>query len=293
MRSRLGITTPFWLGVVVLLLYTPFYSVAPQDGALRNSESVNTIEKEEIEQMRGQLHEQIILESIRSYPGICPCPYSKNLYGAPCEAQSPYYTLSDYKLLCYREDIGLEDMMSYLDRQIAQLLPQQSDEVLPYSRELYLSNERWSDADGDCQDTRQEVLIIESLQETELTADGCRVLSGLWYDSYSNSYFTEADKLDVDHFIPLKEAHISGAHLWDNEERRAFANNIDNPHLLIAVSAKTNRSKGAKDPARWLPPNQSFHCEYIRRWKALKERYSLSYDELELRTIHGMQRRCE
>jgi hypothetical protein len=30
------------------------------------------------------------------------------------------------------------------------------------------------------------------------------------------------------------------------------------------VSASANRSKGARDPAVWLPPNQEFHCEYVR-----------------------------
>ena len=278
--------------MIALLLYASPPSAISQDNASRTGEPLGIIEKEDIEQLKTQLHQQMILESIRRYPGICACPYSRSLDGGSCGAQSAYNTPGGNKPLCYKEDIELETLMSYLER-YSRKLPLQSGEPQPYRREHYLTNGKWDDTDGDCQNTRQEVLIIESLQRIKLAPDGCRILSGLWYDPYSNSYITEADELEVDHFIPLKEAHISGAHLWSNEERVAFANDIDNPHLLIAVSAEVNRSKGAKDPARWLPPNKSFHCEYIRRWIALKERYSLSYDELELRTIHEMQRRCE
>jgi hypothetical protein len=40
------------------------------------------------------------------------------------------------------------------------------------------------------------------------------------------------------------------------------------PHVVLhvsplAVSRSANRSKGAKDPAQWMPQNVAFHCEYI------------------------------
>jgi hypothetical protein len=44
----------------------------------------------------------------------------------------------------------------------------------PYNRDLYGD---WIDADGDCQNTRQEVLIEESLIPVELDSRGCRVQS--------------------------------------------------------------------------------------------------------------------
>ena len=58
-----------------------------------------------------------------------------------------------------------------------------------YSRSDY--KKHWIDADHDCQNTRQEVLIMESsLEEIKLNAKGCKVIAGKWFDPYTNQYFT-------------------------------------------------------------------------------------------------------
>ena len=44
------------------------------------------------------------------------------------------------------------------------------------------------------------------------------------------------------------------------------------------MSRSANRSKGSKDPASWLPENESFHCTYIQTWITVKEKYSLEID---------------
>ena len=150
--------------------------------------------------------------------------------------------------------------------------------VIPYDRDLY---KHWIDADRDCQDTRQEVLISESLQPVVLDDRGCRVVSGEWLDLYTGQTFTDPSKLDIDHFIPLSEAHRSGADTWTPEQRQSFANDLMNEHSLIAVSASANRSKGDRDPANWLPPDESFQCEYIKRWVAVKEHFNLRMDATE------------
>jgi len=48
----------------------------------------------------------------------------------------------------------------------------------------------------------------------------------------------------------------------------------------------TNRSKGAKDPAQWMPKNEAFHCEYIKKWVAVKEKVMLYMDRNEQQKIN-------
>ena len=38
----------------------------------------------------------------------------------------------------------------------------------------------------------------------------CRVIGGTWRDAYSGLFHTDPSVLDVDHFVPLAEAHRSG-----------------------------------------------------------------------------------
>ena len=107
----------------------------------------------------------------------------------------------------------------------------------------------WIDADGDCQDTRQEVLIEESrIPVTFKTARQCRVIAGEWHDPYTGRVFTNPSLLDVDHVVPLKEAFDSGAKAWSRQEKILFANDLENKDHLIAVYRSANRSKGGERP---------------------------------------------
>ncbi len=135
----------------------------------------------------------------------------------------------------------------------------------------------WSDADGDCQDTRQEVLIEESeIAVTFTNADECRVLAGRWTDPYSGDIFTDPRKLDVDHMVPLRNAQRSGGWEWTKQRREEYANDLDNPEHLIAVDKSLNRSKSDKGPDKWLPPNENYHCQYVSDWEAIKHDYLIS-----------------
>ena len=94
---------------------------------------------------------------------------------------------------------------------------------IPYDRDLY---RHWIDDDGDCQDTRQEVLIAESIEPVEMDNRGCRVVSGRWFDPFTGQTFTGPSDLDIDHMVPLAEAHRSGADTWDSGQREAYANDL-------------------------------------------------------------------
>jgi len=148
----------------------------------------------------------------------------------------------------------------------------------------------WVDYDRDCQDARAEVLISSSSTPVKFKrSKGCVVSQGRWFDPYTGRIFTAAGQLDIDHIVPLKEAHISGASAWNREQRRKFAND---PANLIAVSASENREKGARDPARWLPDTLGYRCEYVRRWQQVKSSYSLRIDPQEAGAIRAVLAGC-
>jgi hypothetical protein len=157
-----------------------------------------------------------------------------------------------------------------------------------YDRGLF---RHWIDADRDGCDARKEVLIQESLTQVGL-GDSCRVETGSWLSVYDNQLIIDSSKLDIDHMIPLKEAWDSGANTWDAARRQAFANDLDLPQALIAVSAGSNRSKSARDPSDWLPTNQSYICQYIQDWMIVKVKWELSVDQREFNTLSNVATRC-
>ena len=157
-----------------------------------------------------------------------------------------------------------------------------------YDRDLF---KHWIDADGDSCNAREEVLIIESLEPVTLGA-GCKVLTGSWFSSYDAVVITDSSKLDMDHMVPLKEAWDSGANAWSADRRQAFANDLDLQVALIAVSASSNRSKSARDPAEWLPTNVSYRCQYAEDWMAVKVKWELSVDAKEFEALRGVSVEC-
>ena len=149
----------------------------------------------------------------------------------------------------------------------------------------------WVDADGDCQNARAEALIVASIKPVKFKRNkGCVVSHGQWLDPYSGKSFFKASNLDIDHIVPLKEAHISGGDVWTKKQRRRFANDPEN---LIVVSARENREKGAKDPAKWLPDIVEFRCEYAQRWVAVKTKYKLVMDAKELAALDTVRSNCK
>lgn len=164
--------------------------------------------------------------------------------------------------------------------------PEQPD---GYDRDLF---RHWVDADGDGCDTRREVLITEAVTAPTVN-DGCRLSDGVWVSRYDGDTETGNGRgFDIDHLVPLKEAWESGAHGWDTQTRERFANDLGYEHSLIAVSATSNRSKGAQDPTTWLPPESSQQCWYAAAWINVKARWDLSVDRAEADTLHNIISDC-
>ena len=91
----------------------------------------------------------------------------------------------------------------------------------------------------------------------------------------------------------LEGASLSGAHAWDNDKRRQYTNDLDNPGHLIGVDDGKNQSKGFKDPAEWLPPNENFHCAYVLAWLGVKRTWQLSVDADEAEAIRDVLAGCD
>ena len=150
------------------------------------------------------------------------------------------------------------------------------EQTVGYDRDDW---KHWSDEDSDGMDTRQEVLADESLGETVIV--GGRVQEGVWTSLYDGQQTDNPRSLDVDHVVALAEAHQSGGWAWDSLTRQLYANDLTSPDHLIAVSASSNRSKGADDPSEWLPPNDEALCTYLAWWTTIKFRWDLNMDQLE------------
>ena len=119
-------------------------------------------------------------------------------------------------------------------------------DVPEYSRSQW---NHWTDEDRDCQDARQEALISESLVEVTFESERkCRVATGRWYGAFTGIYVEAPVDLDVDHLVPLKNAHDSGGWAWSSDRKREYANYLEDPDHLVAVTRGANRSKGAKGP---------------------------------------------
>ncbi|WP_407286452.1 HNH endonuclease family protein [Streptomyces sp. BP-8] len=150
----------------------------------------------------------------------------------------------------------------------------------------------WIDADHDGCDTRKEVLLAEAVVKPR-KGKNCKLTSGKWRSAYDGKTLTNARQLDIDHVVPLAEAWDSGASKWTAERREHYANDLDAERGLIAVSLGSNRSKGDKDPAEWMPPAKDDTCTYATDWVATKLRWKLTADRAEVKALRTVAAGCK
>lgn len=151
----------------------------------------------------------------------------------------------------------------------------------------------WSDDDGDCQNIRHEVLQDETQEAvTFTTSSNCYVATGKWYGVYTGEYYYSASELDVDHFVPLKNAHDSGGYEWSLEKKKEYANYLEDSDHLVAVQSGANRSKGARGPENWKPANSQYWCEYAHDWIRIKDTWGLTATQAEWDALRFMIATC-
>ncbi|MFG3180001.1 hypothetical protein ACGFZC_33750 [[Kitasatospora] papulosa] len=90
----------------------------------------------------------------------------------------------------------------------------------------------------------------------------------------------------------LAEAWDSGASQWTPALREAYANELDAERPLVAVTAKTNRSKADQAPSAWLPPLADARCTNAADWVATKLRWGLTADQPEAKALTPLAESC-
>ncbi|MCK1796113.1 HNH endonuclease family protein [Streptomyces sp. XM4193] len=153
-----------------------------------------------------------------------------------------------------------------------------------YDRDLF---PHWISQGDNC-DTREIVLQRDGTNVE--TDDQCRAVGGSWYSEYDDTTVNDSSDIDIDHIVPLAEAWRSGATDWSESKRQSFANNLTAAQL-IAVSASSNRSKGDKDPADWMP-RAGYQCVYARSWVGIKSDYAMNVDEAEKAALTSALNAC-
>ncbi|MFG3633240.1 HNH endonuclease family protein [Streptomyces huasconensis] len=173
-------------------------------------------------------------------------------------------------------------------KQAVAALPTAAESREGYARSRF---HLWTDEDRDGCDTREEVLIAESRTPAAVTAD-CKVTAGQWFSYYDGETLTQSRALDVAHMVPLAEAWDSGAGTWSAERRTAYANDLGDYRSLVAVTARSNRSKADQDPAEWQPLLADARCTYTTHWVATKLRWGLSVDTAERKALRELAAGC-
>jgi hypothetical protein len=148
--------------------------------------------------------------------------------------------------------------------------------------------DHWNTQADGC-DTRDAVLRRDG-DAVILTTD-CKVVQGTWFSVYDGETFTDPQNVDIDHMVPLANAWRTGANQWTDEQREAFANDLDRPQLR-AVGRSVNRSKGDQDPAEWRPPRAEYWCVYAHDWVAVKAYWKLSVTAAEKTALNEMLDTC-
>lgn len=164
-------------------------------------------------------------------------------------------------------------------------LPETAEDSMDgYDRDLF---PHWSSQGDNC-NTRE--VVLERDGENVETDDQCRAVGGTWYSEYDDVTLDDSSDLDIDHVVPLAEAWRSGAQDWSESKRESFANNLSAAQL-IAVSASSNRSKGDKDPADWMP-RDAYQCTYARSWVWIKDNYAMDVDSEEKSALTTALNNC-
>jgi hypothetical protein len=145
----------------------------------------------------------------------------------------------------------------------------------PYQRKKHFGTWAHDRRDSSCLNTRGKVLERDSSVQVTMSSTGCIVEKGRWDDPYTNKTFRLARDIQIDHFVPLKNAYQSGADKWTSVKRCLYANFLGNGFHLLSVNGTENSTKGDRGPDGYMPPNKKYSCQYLAQWLKVKLIWSL------------------
>lgn len=146
----------------------------------------------------------------------------------------------------------------------------------------------WADADGDCQDTRAELLIEHSTGQVRFASGKeCRVVAGRWISMFTGDVIYDAGNVQIDHVVPVAYAWSRGAANWSKELKVQFYND---PRNLVVMESGLNSAKGPRGPTEWMPP--AAECQYLARFARIVRIYELKLARSEASEIRNMLSEC-
>ena len=111
---------------------------------------------------------------------------------------------------------------------------------------------------------------------------------GKIYGPYTGRCFATPRETDIEHIVPLSEAHDSGLCSANAATKAQFAGDVLN---LTLAGPRVNRyEKGAKDAAEWLPQRNA--CWFVERTLEVRRKYGLSIDRREADAIESTLAGC-
>jgi hypothetical protein len=150
----------------------------------------------------------------------------------------------------------------------------------------------WADEDGDCQNTRHEILLRDAIGPVKLSPDGCRVVWGMWADPYSGEWIIgnpggNPAPIEIEHVIP--RSYAQRGRRWSRAQFVRWYN--DQRNLLISARAE-NQDKGSQGPSEWMPSFEPFHCSYGSIWRSGAKRWRIAVKPLDKVKLHDLLESC-
>lgn len=165
--------------------------------------------------------------------------------------------------------------------------------AIPYQRERDFGGWVREAIDSSCKNTRAHVLIRDSQEPVKMAPNQCTVERGEWKDPYTGQTFVDARDIQIDHFVPLKNAYVHGASEWSRMERCLFGNFMGAPYHLLPVFGVENQTKSDKGIEAYLPPAKAYLCQYVSQWLKIKYIWKLKLNPNEVATVQRLLQRAQ